>query len=78
VPDRSACTSRPGGSMLVAQVKPEVVMRNLVPPLVTRSVARYSGTVAGSVGSDTVNTRYRAASVELPLRDTACSAPGGS
>jgi hypothetical protein len=43
-----------------------------------RASARYSGTVGGSVGSDTVNTRYLTASVELPLRDIACSAPGGS
>jgi len=27
VPSRSACTSRPGGGMLVAQVKPKVVIR---------------------------------------------------
>lgn len=60
------------------QPNSESAVRYLVPVLLTSAVPRYSGTVAGSVGSDTVNTRYRTDSVELPLRDTACSAPGGS
>jgi KUP system potassium uptake protein len=38
----------------------------------------YSGTVCGFVGSEIWMTRYFTAWVELPLRETACSAPGGS
>ena len=37
-----------------------------------------SGTVCGFVGSEIEITRYLAGWVELPFRETACSAPGGS
>ena len=52
----------------------EMLAREL---LADGSVA-YSGTVCGFVGSEICMTRYFTVWVALPLRETACSAPGGS